>query len=83
MKLIDLSYLMNLILDNLDSSAEQTSRYLGFDNYDVTRAWLLTVYGTMPATLQEFLKDAENPQTRKNLNKFNQICQYFPLEAYA
>ena len=83
MNLIDLSYLLNLILNDEHSEAEKVVKHLNLGNYSIAKAWIIGVYNTLPATLQEFLKSAENPQARKNMKNYTKICSYFSLEFYA
>jgi hypothetical protein len=77
MKLIDLSYLINCILDNADYALNQAVKSLELGKVEDVKAAFLCNFNAMPADLQYFLREVEKDEPRKNAKNVGRLRNYF------
>lgn len=77
MNLIDLSYLINCILDDADLFLNQAISELKLGNTKDVKAALLINFNMMPADLQYFLRMVEREEPRKNAKNIKRLRNYF------
>ena len=77
MNLIDLSYLINCILDDADLFLNQAISELKLGNTKDVKAALLFNFNSMPTDLQYFLRMVEREEPRKNAKDLKRLRSYF------